>query len=584
MQEIFKLMNSLSYDDMLGVIKIGPGKIFVRAHLNKPITADDVFISTEPKGKNVEKKTIFLGNLDLEDYFKERYFYENYISASSCGKVGSHIKFEDKTNVHCKKSKTVTPYSFIMNMDNKAYPLNKEENRKLYIKTICQKVNKDNEVTEEEIDKITNCLSDAFRDVQNIEIEGEKVDIDKKELAIFVDDYPVVKQKDSYQKYIESNWKFGEEKIIDGVAYAFPTIFNTANDRKPTLYDNNNMRKGGILVTKEEGIKLMYLFKLGINNLISLLNKRNPEIEYSIGIDKEKKITTFSAIKKQEKKMPFYNFKINQSIDMDLTPAKELKSQEDIRNILSALYFKDILFKILYTPNDSLKISDLFVYADKLQDFNIDSNTVQLLYSHKESLQDYFNNGEHPERIINVLKKAMLNSFKKNLSLGEERDFDQERRLDNIINISYCLGNQKEKEDIKSMLNKMDKVRGKLDDFIKKDSEVKEFTIDNDEEFAYYVGQVIQGLISLSQSDNINDLIISYSEIRGNKHLRNAVIRLYKQYAYAIKYNSKFNTVVSKVLEYEANIKSNELWFYYYSGLIGPNRFYYLKDNVKVDN
>ena len=584
MQEIIKIMNSLSTSDILSMIKIKPKKVFIKAHLDKPITINDILVSEELLDENKNKYTALLGNADLEDYFKERYFFENYISASTCGKTARSVVFEDKSKIHFKKIKNVTPYAFIVNMDDKAKCLYEEKNRKFLFEDLYHELDKNNEFTEEEITKISNTISDAFRDVLNIEIEGKKIDLKGRELAIFIDDYSIEKQKACYDKFIESNWKFGEEKDINGEIYAFPSVFNTANDRKPILFENNNMRRGGILIKKEEGIRMMYLFKIGTNNLTLLLNKYNPGMDYSIEIDKKMSITNFSSIKKKERKLPFYNFKINQSIDMDLTPAKELKSQEDIKKLIAGLYYRGVLSKILYTPESNFKMSDIYSYTKTLEDIKIDVNGIQLLYSYREALRDYFNNGEHPERIIKPLAKAMLYSVKKNLFLNNERDFEQERRLDNIINISYYLGNEKIKEEIKAMLNKMDTIRKKLDDFIKKDSEVKEFTIDNNEEFAYYVGQVIQGLISLSQSSNLNGLIASYSELRSNKHIRNTVITLYKRYAYAIKYNSKFNTVVAKVLEYDTNIKSNELWFYYYSGLIGPNRFFYLKDSVKVDN
>ena len=110
------------------------------------------------------------------------------------------------------------------------------------------------------------------------------------------------------------------------------------------------------------------------------------------------------------------------------------------------------------------------------------------------------------------------------------------------------------------------------------------FEIREDDEWAYWAGQIAYYLVSLSKSDDKNyGLLESFTNKSTTNLVKKTIRELFEKYKHAISLaNQRFKTVIRNVLAYELNKSFMDLKIPFYVGAFDDNTIYMTKEKQEM--
>ncbi len=209
-------------------------------------------------------------------------------------------------------------------------------------------------------------------------------------------------------------------------------------------------------------------------------------------------------------------------------------------------------------------------YFDKIK--GADSQQTSMLYTYRQKIFDfvYRNKNTLTEKDIeNIvlfrIEKSIRNSYR---SLSETFNL--------FFNRNLLLQNKNSDKNSDTFLNH---IRTKKEQFLSEN--IGECNIENDDEWAYFAGQMAYYLVSLSKSkDKTYGLLEPFTNKSTIKHVKKTIEELIDRYRHEINLNNKrFRKVMTSVLSYKTgNSSFLDLKILFYVGAFDDNLIYYKKE------
>lgn len=245
-----------------------------------------------------------------------------------------------------------------------------------------------------------------------------------------------------------------------------------------------------------------------------------------------------------------------------------------------------------------------YLNQDNFEEKNIDSiemleQKIDEYYYNNKLRTNYYNNdikakaGVFSDRQVDILittRQAMLNYFKKNIDVGFIACLDNmtkqmllQKFIDkdyiNIEEIAYAQNfrlNLLKYYEIGGKAEMGDRIRN-LYTKIKETTEKEDLAVcETEEEFYFAAGQAIYFLTSLSEAQNKNlGLTVPFLELTTSTKLKQAIITMYKKYAYKIQFGKeKAKNLIGMIMGYETESKASDYQDLIVSGICSKNIIY----------
>ena len=234
-----------------------------------------------------------------------------------------------------------------------------------------------------------------------------------------------------------------------------------------------------------------------------------------------------------------------------------------------------------------IKICNVLTGNERLDYFNTgkdnkqikklkDNQLATLIYSLRQKIFDFVYRNQN-----NLTSKDLISiivfRIEKDIKNDSARNSQCREFLNLFFNKHLLEGTKMDNEKI--LLNKVKPMRdiiisGKSDSF-----EIRE-----DDEWAYWAGQIAYYLVSLSKSDDKNyGLLESFTNKSTTNLVKKTIRELFEKYKHAISLaNQRFKTVIRNVLAYELNKSFMDLKIPFYVGAFDDNTIYMTKEKQEM--
>lgn len=198
-----------------------------------------------------------------------------------------------------------------------------------------------------------------------------------------------------------------------------------------------------------------------------------------------------------------------------------------------------------------------------------DNQQTSMIYSIRQKLFDFVyrnKNSITSDDLQNIvlfrIEKEIRNTFV-DIKICKES-------LNLFFNKGLILQNTNKNE---SVLNRVKSARDTISS-----GNFEKFEVKNDEEWAYFAGQLAYYLISLSQSDKKYDLLEPFTNKSTTKLVKIAIQDMFERYKHEIGLNNmRFRVITTKILSYEIDRSFIDLKISFYTGAFDDNIIYYKK-------
>jgi CRISPR-associated protein Csh1 len=251
---------------------------------------------------------------------------------------------------------------------------------------------------------------------------------------------------------------------------------------------------------------------------------------------------------------------------LDDFEAKLVHTKADLESIVDDLFFNKNLVRNYYEkspkPND---------YFSAFQ--------AGLLVRYKDALLNYFRKGSD-DGFINCLERLTREMLKEML-LRERHRMLEDTKIAKALNLRLSLFqyfNVKERANMGDRLRSLaEGLKGKLMQDRSDNEDGGNIYCESEEEFFYYVGQLVRYQISKSQAYHPNyDIINHVMEAKNVDRLKEEIRKLHIKYSHALRLNhSRYNKILSAVMAYQCpNDAITNSFDLFLAGLASPNMIY----------
>lgn len=212
------------------------------------------------------------------------------------------------------------------------------------------------------------------------------------------------------------------------------------------------------------------------------------------------------------------------------------RNLEEFQNILNELFFAKFL-KLNY-----------FTEIKKLKELKISECVKKNILLYREPLFNYFYKGID-NGIENILDKISMNLVKDSIINGYRKACHQ-------FNLRWSLKEYFKKGNVNmadTIINNKNSLRDKINS---KDT----CSIDNDEEYYFAVGQIINYLLSKNRSKKkVQSLVNPFINGKNNQVIKEKLRNIYKKYNYDIDMSGRrFRNLYAMILSYETDSKVDQ--------------------------
>jgi len=219
----------------------------------------------------------------------------------------------------------------------------------------------------------------------------------------------------------------------------------------------------------------------------------------------------------------------------------------------------DFEYKIINTifNNQLMPKANWRRYFDEMEAHRMSANTYNQLMKYRKSIYDYVFKSQRQAITKNMFDDIMLKGILDDIRLDkyENRKHTKEYNIKEKLNIWFSLYEYFDYTQFNKPLNKQSMVN-KTEELLSRISTIaknEEEHLQNDDEFAFAVGQVIYYLLSQSKSENkTHALLEPFLQKTDPGLLKREIARSFNMYKHELRfYAKKFDKVMSEIMGYE---------------------------------
>ncbi|GAA0725868.1 hypothetical protein GCM10008905_21870 [Clostridium malenominatum] len=505
---------------------------------------EKVIIKQDKKTREIDKTNQYFDFICKADYMS-KYIDSNKAIADKNIHSNNYLTFfVKKENIHNGKITNIIIENYYKILKNPLTKYSKANAKKLF-----QEIEKKNGKSDErKIDRIESWIKN------NIYNLVEKDSKDKSYLKIFFK-YDLEEYKKESEKYILTNIYNSNDfnVIIDGQIFGLPNDNMGLNAKKPYLENKSRKTQVPYLLSQEEVLMQKRLFdylmtQVSIGNINIYLNedkiKALPNDEtldedfsgYYLRIKKGKEVEihdfdTIGLYAPKIKPMKLRNVLELEKSRLEYTSINSIKG---MKNIINEVFFSKFLMANYFTEAKDLSIKDNCLKRN-------------LLIS-RTTLFSWFYKG-NKNNVWKILNFSSLDLIKGSINNGYLLKASEQ------FNLRCSLSNYFQGGD--NMADVLMDVKNSLREKINKND--TEF-IENDKEYYFAVGQLVNYFISLSKGKNkVHSLANPIINAKSDERIKDELRRMYKKYNYTINTsNRRFRNLFAMVSAYEPETKIEE--------------------------
>lgn len=214
-------------------------------------------------------------------------------------------------------------------------------------------------------------------------------------------------------------------------------------------------------------------------------------------------------------------------------------------------------------------------YFDKIK--GKDNQEIAMIYSFRQKLFDFVYRNQN-NLTTNDLRNIVLFRIEKEIRNNSNKLESYKETLNLFFNKSLLLQTPVDENGI--LLNK---IKTAKDTVLSANPE--RFEIGDNEEWAYFAGQLAFYLVSLSKSKNNNyGLLEPFTNKSTTKLVKSTIEQLFERYKHEINLNNRrFKAIAAKVLSYQIDRAFMELKIPFYVGIFDENVIYSKKEEKTDD-
>lgn len=206
-----------------------------------------------------------------------------------------------------------------------------------------------------------------------------------------------------------------------------------------------------------------------------------------------------------------------------------------------------------------------------------DNQEITMIYSFRQKLFDFVYRNQNNLTTID-LRNIVLFRIEKEIRNNSNNPENCKETLNLFFNKNLLLQTTVDEKEV--LFNKIKIAK----DTILLDN-LEKFEIRDNEEWAYFAGQLAYYLVSLSKSKNKNyGLLEPFTNKSTTKLVKTTIKQLFERYKHEINLNNKrFKAIATKVLSYQIDQPFMELKIPFYVGVFDENVIYSKKEGKKDD-